>query len=370
MGRLISKMLTARGAKYLLLLSRPAGKKTSDENFVRELKEMGCHAIAHPCGISSKDALKTATNVLREHSMPPVRGVIQGAVVQEDCFFERMTYQNWRATVSPNVDGTVNLAEEFVDLDFFIMLSSLTGISGNSGRVNYVAWCAFQDAFARWRAFQDLPALSLDLSFIGSAGHVADKEGVAKRLAPSGYRHLSERQVLNLVESAIRNPKRSIDTSQVITGIAAFDETQKDVPWLQEPRFAALRTLTASDAHGGRQLQGPNGKGSTSSKHSIQELLNKSDSWADGVDIVITVITSKLSEMFMMPEANIDRSKPPSMYGVDSLLAVDLRDWLFAHLQAELSMFDVLQSESLTKLGELTAEKSKLVKQAGLAAGD
>jgi len=39
-------------------------------------------------------------------------------------------------------------------------------------------------------------------------------------------------------------------------------------------------------------------------------------------------------------------------------------------LQAELSMFDVLQSESLMKLGELTAEKSKLVKQAGLVAGN
>jgi hypothetical protein len=99
-------------------------------------------------------------------------------------------------------------------------------------------------------------------------------------------------------------------------------------------------------------------------------LLSKSDSWADGVDIVIAAITSKLSEMFMVPEADIDRSKPPSAYGVDSLLAVDLRNWLFAHLQAELSMFDVLQSESLMKLGELTAEKSKLVKQAGLVAGN
>lgn len=185
----------------------------------------------------------------------------------------------------------------------------------------------------------------------------------------TGCRQISERHILNLVESAIRNPKRSIDTSQVITGIAAFNETQKDVPWRQEPRFAALRTLTASDAHGDRQLHVLNRKNGLLSKHSIQELLNKSDSWADGVDIVIAAITSKLSEMFMVPETDIDRSEPPSVYGVDSLLAVDLRNWLFAHLQAELSMFDVLQSESLANLGELTAEKSKLVKQAGLAAG-
>ena len=61
--------------------------------------------------------------------------------------------------------------------------------------------------------------------------------------------------------------------------------------------------------------------------------------------------------MFMVPETGIDRSKPPSMYGVDSLLAVDLRNRQSAHLQAELSIFDVLQSESLAKLGEVTAAK-------------
>lgn len=363
-------MLVARGAKYLLLLSRSAGKKTSDEDFVQELKATGCYAIVRPCDISSRDALKAATSTLREHSMPPVRGVIQGAMVQEDCVFERMTYKNWRAAVCPKVNGTINLAEEFKDLDFFIMLSSLAGISGNSSQANYAAGCAFQDAFARWRASQDLPAVSLDLSLVGSAGNVADKKGVGKHLAPSGYRQLSERQILNLVESAIRNPKRSIDMSQVITGIAALNETQKDVPWRREPRFAALRALANSDAHGGRQLQVPNSKRSTSSKHSIQESLSESNGWADGVDVVIAAITSKLSEMFVVPETNIDRSKPPSVYGVDSLLAVDLRNWLFVHLQADLSMFDVLQSESLAKLGELTAEKSKLVKQAGLVASD
>jgi hypothetical protein len=266
---MVSKTLTARGAIHLLLLSRSAGKKTSNQDFVRELKEMGCHAIAHPCDVGSKDALNAATRALREHSMPPVRDVIQGAMVQEDYVFERMTYENWRAAVYPKANGTMNLAEEFEDLDFFIILSSLAGISGNSSQANYAAGCAFQDSFACWRASQDLPAVSLDLGFVGSASNVADKEGVAKRLTQAGYRQLSERHVLNLVESAICRPKRSIGMSQVITGIAAFDETQKDVSWRQEPRFAALRTLAASDSHGDRQLQVANSKGGPLSKYSI-----------------------------------------------------------------------------------------------------
>lgn len=361
-------MLSARGAKYVLLLSRSAGKRTSDEDFVHELKEMGCHALAYPCDISSKDALAAAASAVREHSMPPVRGVIQGAMVLEDSIFERMTYKSWRAAVSPKVDGTVNLAEHFKDIDFFVMLSSLIGTSGHSSQANYAAGSTFQDAFARWRTSHDLPAVSIDLGFVESVGFVADRDGVSKRLAQTGYRQLSEQDVLNLVESAICNPRRSIDTSQIITGIAAFDEKQTDVPWRQEPRFAALRTVTSSDAGADRQLQASNKKDGASSKRSVQESLNKANSWAESVDVVIEAITSKLSEMFMVPETEIDRSKPPSAFGVDSLVAVELRNWLFARLQAELSIFDVLQSESLARLGEVTAGKSKLVEQAGLVA--
>ena len=300
--------------------------------------------------------------------MPLVRGVIHGAMILEDSIFERMTYDNWRAAVSPKVDGTVNLAEQFENLDFFVMLSSLIGTSGHSSQANYAAGSTFQDAFARWRASQDLPAVSLDLGFVGNVGYVADRDGVAERLAQTGYRQLSEQDVLNLVESAIRNPRRSIDTSQIITGIAAFDETHTDVPWRQEPRFTALRTVTSSDADADRQLQASSRKDGASSKRSVQESLNKANNWAEGVEVVISAITSKLSEMFMVPEKEIDHSKPPSALGVDSLVAVELRNWLFTRLQAELSIFDVLQSESLVRLGEVTAEKSKLVKQAGLVA--
>lgn len=361
-------MLAARGAKHLLLLSRSAGKRTSDEVFVQELEDMGCRALAVPCDVSSKDALANAISTMRQHTIPPVRGIIQGAMVLEDSIFERMTYDNWRAAVRPKVNGTMNLAEQFEDLDFFIMLSSLIGTSGHSSQANYAAGSTFQDAFARWRTSQGLPAVSLNLGSVESVGYVADREGVAKRLAQTGYRQLSEQDVLELVECAIRNPMRSIDTSQIITGIAAFDETQTGVPWRQEPRFAALRSVASSGTEAD-QLQSPCNKNVATFKQSAQKSLNQANTWDEGIDVVVAAITNKLSEMFMVPEAEIDHSKPPSAYGVDSLVAVELRNWLFAHLQAELSIFEVMQSESLAKLGESTAQKSRLVEQAGLVRG-
>ena len=70
--------------------------------------------------------------------------------------------------------------------------------------------------------------------------------------------------------------------------------------------------------------------------------------------------------MFMIPEAEIDASLPTSEYGVDSLVAVELRNWLFAKAAAEMSIFDMLQSKSLNALAEKVATKSAYVREAGL----
>lgn len=93
-------------------------------------------------------------------------------------------------------------------LDFFIMLSSMTGVAGNSSQANYAAGGSFQDALARHRAAQGLPAVSLDLGMVRSVGYVAETKGVADRLMKSGYRFVEEEEVLRLIEAAITKPIR------------------------------------------------------------------------------------------------------------------------------------------------------------------
>ena len=356
-------MLAARGARHLLLLSRNAGKRASDRDFVKELEVMGCGAIAQPCDISSKESLAMLRQVMQEHGLPPVRGVVQGAMVLNDSIFERMTYESWQGTIGPKVDGTTNLASQFKEVDFFIMLSSLIGTSGHSSQANYGAASTFQDAFARHRASQGLPAVSLDVGLVQNVGYVADRDGFASRLVKLGLRRLSDQEILRLTEQGIRHPRRSVINSQIVTGIGAFDESSPNDAWKQESRFASLANPAPVDsASSGEQ----GSKGDRASGRSLLESLDKAGSWTEGVDILVGAVTAKLSEMFVVPQNEIDRTRAPIDYGVDSLVAVELRNWLFAHLQAELSIFEVMGSKSLNSLGEAAAGVSKLVKQAGL----
>ncbi len=60
----------------------------------------------------------------------------------------------------------------------------------------------------------------------------------------------------------------------------------------------------------------------------------------------------------MIPAADIDLAKPLALYGVDSLVAVELRDMLMLQAAADVSIFDILQSVSVAALAEDTVAKS------------
>ncbi|KAJ3509611.1 hypothetical protein NM208_g15645 [Fusarium decemcellulare] len=71
--------------------------------------------------------------------------------------------------------------------------------------------------------------------------------------------------------------------------------------------------------------------------------------------------------MFMLPAEEIDKSQGLAKYGVDSLVAVELRTWLSSRIQTEISIFDMLQSASLIAVAEKAAIRSKVVINAGLS---
>lgn len=65
--------------------------------------------------------------------------------------------------------------------------------------------------------------------------------------------------------------------------------------------------------------------------------------------------------MYMMPESEIDKMATLSRWEIDSLVAVELRNWLSHAVQGQNSIFEVMQSSSLIVLATKTALKSKLV---------
>lgn len=78
-------------------------------------------------------------------------------------------------------------------------------------------------------------------------------------------------------------------------------------------------------------------------------------------EIVQEILLAKVTKIIMVPASDIDTSKPVYTYGVDSLVAVELRNWLALELKSDISIFDLTSSAPITEVCKKIATRSQLV---------
>lgn len=267
-----------------------------------------------------------------------------------------MTYDQWQRATRPKVAGSINLHRHLPNLQFFVMLSSLTGVLGNVSQANYAAGNTVQDALARHRAANGLPAVSIDLGAVASVGYVAEhNETVRDRVEKNlGSNVVSLDALLRLIEAAIRDPLRTPDQSQAVTCIADYDAFTQGHLAKVDKRFWTLQ-LGKTGAMAAQNSTGGDDR-TDGGMDKILQSLSKAEG-AEAVDLVSSALTSKVATMFNLPPAEVDTDLPLLHYGVDSLVAVELRNWLSSVVKAKLTIFEILQSKTMTEVAALIAKR-------------
>lgn len=362
-GRSTAHWMATHGAKNLILLSRSAGTNKNTAAFVAELEDAGCRVKAISCDVTDPIDLSGALGICAEEGFPQIKGVIQGAMVLQDSILEQMTIADYKAAVRPKVNGTRNLHREFqhADLDFFIMFSSISGLMGLASQSNYSAGGSYEDALAQWRVKQGLPAVSIDLGAVKAVGYVAETGSVAARVERIGHRLLDEELVLGALESAILSPYDAQIVLGINSGPGHHWDPDGESQVGRDARFQALKYHQGQQGGGGRNGNEP-GLGSLGSQ--LAEVASREEA----VSLVGQAIAEKLSEIFMLPIGDIDLAKPPAQYGVDSLVAVELRNMLALQAAAEISIFGIMQCASLAALASDVVMKSGHLEAALLVA--
>jgi NADPH:quinone reductase-like Zn-dependent oxidoreductase len=171
-GRSITDLFVAHGAHNIAFVSRSA-TNTKYEKYLEDLKARGVDARTFSCDISNEEDVAKMMDECSQQ-MPPVKGLVQCAMVLKDTIFEKMTHDDWLIGTRVKINGTWNLHSRAPrDLDFFIMLSSISGIIGNAGQANYNAGNIFQDNLAHHRCSLGLKATALDLGAVLDVGYLA-----------------------------------------------------------------------------------------------------------------------------------------------------------------------------------------------------
>ena len=271
---------------------------------------------------------------------------------------ESMTFSQWDRGIAAKVAGSWNLHEHFKDLTFFTMLSSIVGIVGNASQATYAAGNAFQDALAKHRTSLGLPAASLDLGAITNVGYVAQGDNlILDNVGKLGTIPLDMDDALRITEATIRTPRSSsqdVQRSQYITCIAPYDKIGNMAVIKNDKRFGTLRS-GANDA----------GQGGKDDSETIlkQALASGTVSKEEGKKLIVTALVDKLAELFSIEPNDVDVNLAMAKFGVDSLVGVELRNWLGGIAKAKVTIFEILQSPSLLQFAALVAKRSELLKE-------
>lgn len=286
--------------------------------------------------------------------------------IKQATVLERMTFSQWSRVTNAKVAISLNLHLHLPNLQFFIMLSSVTGVVGHMSESNYAAGSAFQDALARHRTAHGLPAVVLDLSTVESVGWVAQNytsQKDARKLVESlGAVPMSLDVVLELLDEAIETPLRAFPAeSQVVVGLCNYAAIPDASVSKHDRRFGTLRLADTQTRDSTAELK----NGSTSAKDHLSILLAAISDGSIALpalkQLIVDAITSKLAIIFNMDFADIDTEVPLASYGVDSLVAVDLRNWLSHQLRVKVSVGDITQAPSLPDFAKLIVINNGLV---------
>ena len=229
------------------------------------------------------------------------------------------------------------------------MTSSIAAVLGIATQASYAAANSFQDAFARFRVSQGLPAQALALGMISDIGFLQQRSDVQKALMRNSLYGISERDFLTLLEAAFTTSKLGpecdgdpFSKAHLLTGLEPgklVDLYKKglgtDFTWNTDARFAGLLQAVED------QSQSPIIKAEAGSV--LDKLRNASPESVQ--QLVTDAIVDRLAKLLFVPVDWIDPAHAVSEYGMDSMIAAELRNWLVKTFDTDVSFLELLSPE-------------------------
>ncbi|MGA5732029.1 type I polyketide synthase [Streptomyces seoulensis] len=172
-GAIVARhLVTAHGARRLLLVSRRGAAADGAAELTAELTGHGAHVQVVACDVTERTAVQDLLAGIGADA--PLTAVIHAAGVLDDGTLDTLTDERTTRVLAPKIDAALHLHELTRDLDLsaFVLFSSAAPLLGGQGQGNYAAANSALDALARLRHSAGLPAHSLawGLWTVGMAG--------------------------------------------------------------------------------------------------------------------------------------------------------------------------------------------------------
>ncbi|MBL6449561.1 SDR family NAD(P)-dependent oxidoreductase [Fulvivirga sp. 29W222] len=253
-----------------------------------------------------KEVKQTITAIKKAHKQ--LHGIIHSAGMLADNFILKKTAEEFNEVLAPKVTGTYNLDEatKDVDLDFLVLFSSISSMTGNSGQADYATANGFMDQFAVYRN-----------QLVDAGERLGRTVSINWPLWQDGGMKIDASKEEILRQSTGMSPMRTE------TGLSTFYRSlelsqgqllvmEGDLQQLHQALFAEKIIESSPASHADTEEQEPVVEMDAGSlEEKTQDYIKK-----------------QLSELFKLPAHKIDPHAPLEKYGIDSILAMNLTNQL------------------------------------------
>ncbi|MEU6075142.1 type I polyketide synthase [Micromonospora sp. NPDC047074] len=314
LGALVAAHLVrTHGARSVVIASRRGPAAAGAADLVDRLTNLGAQAEVVACDVT--DRTQAHDLVTRITAAGRLAGVVHAAGVLDDAVVTGITPERLARVLAPKVDAAwwLHEATADLDLDLFVLFSSIAGVWGSPGQGAYAAGNAFLDTLAAYRRGLGLPAVSLAWGMWDVDGMAATLgEADRARAAQSGLTPLDAGTGLALFDAALRADRPALVPA--VLDVAAM--RARAAGGLVPPM---LRTLLGSSV--ARRQAGKSGRG---------------DGWAarlaglsveEAREQVGTLVRGLVAQVLGHGGAEqVPADRAFRELGFDSLTAVDLRN--------------------------------------------
>ncbi|WP_052117658.1 SDR family NAD(P)-dependent oxidoreductase [Legionella norrlandica] len=319
-GQLLAKL----GAGKVYLLSRH-GRLESPLSY--------SNLEARALDVSDKEALAALFFEISQ-SQFPLKGIIHSAMILDDSLVNQLQKEQFERVLEPKVAGAIHIHEltQTLDLDFFILFSSVSTLIGNIGQASYVVANGFLDAIAHYRQQHHLPCTSINWGVFNQTGVVARNNHLKHLLDNSGIKGFNNETALQILSNLLSAPSQSLGIFDINWNL-----------WLNQYRKMASKSLFSSVL-----TQSIEQDPTPSSLHA--ELMQLSTK--DRISQLAQIIRTKLAIILKMRAEQIDLDENMTSYGVDSILAIELVNLLRSNLEIAISPSDFMEGKTIKELAD------------------
>jgi NADPH:quinone reductase-like Zn-dependent oxidoreductase/aryl carrier-like protein len=336
LGLVTAQWLAREGARCLVLLGRRA---PSSETLaaIAELEAGGVRVLAAQADVADTAAM-SALMARIDAGLPALRGVVHAAGVVDDGMLPEQDMERFARVMAPKVRGTWNLHELTAHraLDFFVTFSSGAALLGSPGQSNYAAANSFLDALAHVRRARGQHALSINWgswSGVGMAAEVGEQH--RRRWSAMGLGMIAPEEGVRMLHQVLshgRSPQMAVMPlvrSRLPSNLGSF--------------FSAL--VSAAPARVAA--------GAAGAPVDILGRLTQTPT-ADRQAVLANFLADQVTRVLALGSSyQVDPHRSLMEMGMDSLMAMELRNRIQTAVKVRVAVADLLEGPSITKLAAM-----------------